>query len=104
MKKNSSSPASAQPRTPQRTCTVCRQVKEKKEMVRLVRASSGAVEIDMTGKKEGRGAYLCRDWACWEKAPKGKQLERAFKSGISRENMEQLLKNGKDLLKEKTIG
>jgi len=73
-------------------------------MVRLVRTTTGVIEIDTTGKKEGRGAYLCRDWTCWEKAPKGKQLERAFKNGINHENMEQLLKNGKDLLKEKTIG
>jgi uncharacterized protein len=104
MKKNSSSPASSPPRIPQRTCAVCRQVKGKKEMVRLVRTPGGTIEIDTTGKKEGRGAYLCRDWACWEKAPKGKQLERAFKSGINQENMAQLLKNGKDLLKETTIG
>ena len=104
MKKNSSSPAPSPPRIPQRTCAVCRQVKGKKEMVRLVRTPDGTIEIDVTGKKEGRGAYLCRDWACWEKAPNGKQLERAFKSGISPENMEHLLKNGKDLLKEKTIG
>ena len=73
-------------------------------MVRLVRTPGGAVEIDTTGKKEGRGAYLCRNWACWEKAPKSKQLERAFKSGISPENLEQLLKNGKDLLKETNVG
>jgi predicted RNA-binding protein YlxR (DUF448 family) len=73
-------------------------------MVRLVKTPGGVIEIDTMGKKEGRGAYLCRDWACWEKALKGKQLERALKCGISPENMEQLLKNGKDLLKEKTIG
>jgi len=85
---------------PRRTCAACRQVKGKKEMVRLVRTPGNVVEIDTTGKKEGRGAYLCRDWACWEKALKGKQLERALKSGISRENIEQLLTNGKDLLKE----
>jgi uncharacterized protein len=100
MKKNSSSPASSPPKAPQRTCTVCRQVKGKKELVRLVRTTGGAIEIDTTGKKEGRGAYLCRDWDCWEKALKGKQLERAFKSAISQDNMVQLLENGKDLLKE----
>ena len=69
-------------------------------MVRLVRTPGGGVEIDITGKKEGRGAYLCRDWSCWEKVPQGKQLEHAFKSNIDRGNLEQLLVIGKDLLKE----
>ncbi|OGN99271.1 MAG: hypothetical protein A2Y90_01055 [Chloroflexi bacterium RBG_13_52_12] len=96
MKKNISN---ARP-VPQRTCAVCRQVKGKREMVRLVRTSGGGVEIDISGKKEGRGAYLCRDWACWEKLLKGKQLEHAFKSDIKRGDLEQLLKIGKDLLKE----
>ncbi len=99
MKKNSSSTPAAKS-APQRTCAACRQVKDKKEMVRLVRIAGGKVEIDISGKKEGRGAYLCRDWACWEKGLKGKQLEHAFKSEINRANLEELLKNGKDLLKE----
>lgn len=69
-------------------------------MVRLVRTPGGGIEIDLSGKKEGRGAYLCRDWKCWEKAPKGKQLEHAFRCEINRGDLEKLLKNGKDLLKE----
>jgi uncharacterized protein len=100
MKKNSSSIEPAVKTAPQRTCSVCRQVKDKKELVRMVRAASGKIEIDTTGKREGRGAYLCRDTACWDKLAKGKQLEHAFKSGINRENLEELIKNGKDLLKE----
>jgi hypothetical protein len=103
MKKNFSS-ASLPVKVPQRTCVVCRQVKGKKEMVRLVRTPEGKLELDLTGKKEGRGAYLCRDKACWEKLAKGKQLERAFKNEINRGDLEEILKNGKDLLKEKTIG
>ena len=106
MKKNSSNPVvkpgitPAAKAAPQRTCAACRKVKDKKELVRLVRAVSGKIEIDTTGKREGRGAYLCRDTACWDKLAKGKQLEHAFKSGINRENLEELIKNGKDLLKE----
>jgi len=69
-------------------------------MVRLARTREGNIEIDFTGKKDGRGAYLCRDRACWEKATKGKCLEHAFRSEINRGNLEQLIKNGKDLLKE----
>ena len=73
-------------------------------MVRLVRTPVGDVEIDTSGKKEGRGAYLCRDWACWEKALKGKQLEHALKGKINQNGLERLSKAGKDLLEESTSG
>ncbi len=97
MKKNYSSIAKA---LPQRTCTVCRKVKGKKELVRLVRTPAGNIEIDKTGKKEGRGAYICRNEACWDKLVKGKQLENALKSAIDKKGIEQIIKDGKDLLKE----
>lgn len=99
MKKNIYNPTPVKS-APQRTCTVCRQVKGKKEMVRLVRTPEGKIEVDVTGKKEGRGAYLCRNRECWDKLAKGKQLEHAFKNGINKNDLEQLIKNGKDLLKE----
>jgi hypothetical protein len=73
-------------------------------MLRLVRTPGGDVEIDTSGKKEGRGAYLCRDWACWEKALKGKQLEHALKGKINQNELERLSKAGKDLLEESTSG
>ena len=103
MKKNSSNspPAKA---VPQRTCLVCRQVMGKKELVRLVRTPPGGVEIDKSGKKEGRGAYLCRNTACWDKLAKGRQLENALKSGISKKELELLVINGKEFLKELTLG
>jgi predicted RNA-binding protein YlxR (DUF448 family) len=62
------------------------------------------VEIDTSGKKEGRGAYLCRDRACWEKVLKGKQLEHALKGNINQNGLERLSKAGKDLLEESTSG
>jgi len=99
MRKITSNSSPAKP-APQRTCAACRQVKNKREMVRLVRTPGGNIAIDISGKKEGRGAYLCRDRACWEKAMKGKQLEHAFKSDINRGDMEKLLITGKNLLKE----
>lgn len=52
---------------PQRTCIACRQVKSKRELVRVVRAPDGQIYVDETGKAHGRGAYLCRDLVCWEK-------------------------------------
>lgn len=52
---------------PQRTCVACRQVRSKRDLIRVVRAPDGRVCIDETGKAHGRGAYLCRDRACWER-------------------------------------
>jgi predicted RNA-binding protein YlxR (DUF448 family) len=52
---------------PQRSCVACRRVKPKRELIRVVRAPDGRVLVDETGKANGRGAYLCRDRACWEK-------------------------------------
>jgi predicted RNA-binding protein YlxR (DUF448 family) len=77
----------------------CRQVKPKRELVRLVRTSGGDIEIDITGKKEGRGAYLCPGRECWEKVLEGKQLEQTLRINLTLENREQLLKDGKELLK-----
>src|SRR4030042_946730 len=103
--KNISSPRAIVDRPiPQRSCVACRQTKTKREMVRLLRTSGGGIEIDISGKKDGRGAYLCKDLACWEKALKGKQLEHAFKTKIDQTNLERLGKDGKDLLKELNIG
>lgn len=83
----------------QRTCVVCRQVKEKRALIRLVRTPESNVEIDIAGKKKGRGAYLCRDWACWESGLKGKQLEHALRKHIATENREQLMTCARNLLK-----
>lgn len=83
----------------QRTCVACRRVRNKRELVRLVRTASGDIEIDRTGKKEGRGAYICPDRVCWEKALKGKQLSVTLRSNITQENRERLMKNGGDLIK-----
>jgi uncharacterized protein len=64
---------------PQRTCVACRRSDAKRGLVRLVRTSDGQVVIDTTGKRQGRGAYLCRDKACWEAALKRKAIERALR-------------------------
>jgi predicted RNA-binding protein YlxR (DUF448 family) len=78
----------------------CRQVKSKRELVRVVRTLQGDIEIDTTGKKEGRGAYLCPRPACLEKALQGKQLEHVLKSQLTPADRERLTKSGKELLKE----
>lgn len=101
MKRNFNSPRPGPARqAPQRTCVACRQVKDKRELVRLVRTARGNIEIDITSKMEGRGAYLCPTHECLEKALKGKQLEHTFKRDITPANREHLAQSGKELLKE----
>ena len=83
----------------QRTCVACRKIKAKRALVRVVRTPEGKIEIDSLGKMVGRGAYLCPDWECWERALKGNQLEHSLKSKLTQDNREQLIKRGKELLK-----
>jgi len=61
---------------PLRTCVGCKEVKPKKELIRVVREPNGNVCLDFTGKKSGRGAYICRSASCLKKAVKSKRLER----------------------------
>ena len=82
---------------PMRKCTGCNEMRPKKELVRVVRSPEGDVSLDLTGKKPGRGAYVCRDAACLAKARKAGRLERAFSCEIQAEiyeRMEEELKNG----------
>ncbi len=74
---------------PQRTCVACREVNEKRSLIRLVRTPDGVV-VDPTGRLPGRGAYLHDSKACWEKALKKGILARALKTEISPENMDML--------------
>ena len=70
---------------PQRTCMGCNQKKDKKELIRIVKNKNNEISIDRTGKKEGRGAYICDDEKCLEKLIKSKRLERIFEMSISQE-------------------
>jgi predicted RNA-binding protein YlxR (DUF448 family) len=67
---------------PSRTCVACRKERPKGQLVRLVRAADGTVQVDPTGKLNGRGAYLCEDPACWTQAQRRKAVERAFKVSL----------------------
>lgn len=67
---------------PQRMCSGCGEMKPKKELVRIVRTKEGHISFDSTGKKAGRGAYLCYDVACLQKARKARRLERSFSAQI----------------------
>lgn len=78
-------------KVPMRMCVGCREMKPKKELLRVVRSPEGAVSIDMTGRKPGRGAYVCRSAECLKRAIKQKQLERAFECPLGEETHASLL-------------
>lgn len=82
---------------PQRTCVGCGTIRPKREMVRIVRTPDEGVKIDESGKASGRGAYLCQEKKCWEKALSEKRLEYALKTGLSKEEREALLEFGQTL-------
>ena len=75
---------------PQRTCMGCNQKKDKKELIRIVKNKNNEISVDRTGKKEGRGAYICDDVNCLDKLIKSKRLERVFDMSISDEIYESL--------------
>lgn len=77
-------------KVPLRKCTGCQEMKEKKQLIRVVRTDENQYTIDLTGKMSGRGAYICKNIECLEKAFKSKGLERSFKSTIPKDIYEKL--------------
>ena len=77
---------------PMRRCTGCGEMKSKKEMIRVIRTAEGEIIMDATGKKNGRGAYLCFSAECLEKAVKSRGLERSLKTPVPQEVYENLKK------------
>lgn len=75
---------------PQRTCMGCNGKKDKRDLIRIVKNREEQISIDKTGKKEGRGAYICNDIQCLEKVIKSKRLEKIFDMKISEEIYENL--------------
>lgn len=74
---------------PQRTCFVCREKRDKRQLTRLVRTLEGTVLVDATGKQNGRGAYLCDQPSCWDKVmANGRLLNQALKTTVSDTNLE----------------
>lgn len=90
--------AASRPRhVPQRTCVGCGTSTAKRQLVRIVRTADGAVQPDPTGKASGRGAYLCDDKACWERAVKKGRLGKSLKVELSRDDRQVLLAYGRQL-------
>lgn len=75
---------------PMRMCTGCMEMKPKRELIRVVKNKEGQVFIDLTGKKSGRGAYVCKDIKCLEKAVSTKRLGRNLEVSIDEEILEKL--------------
>lgn len=85
-------------KVPMRMCSGCGEMKPKRELVRAVKSPDGEISLDLTGKKSGRGAYVCKNMDCLKKARKAKRFERAFSCAIPddvyRRMEEELEKNG----------
>ena len=88
-----------QKKIPQRQCMGCRERKEKRELIRVVRGPEGGVSLDFRGKAPGRGAYICPEMACLKKAIRSKALDRSLEVTIPEEiyaRLEQEMEEGKD--------
>ena len=88
-----------QKKIPQRQCMGCRERKEKRELIRVVRAPDGGVSLDFRGKAPGRGAYICSEMGCLKKAIRSKALERSLEVPIPEEiyaRLEKEMEEGKD--------
>ncbi len=72
-------------KTPMRMCLGCNEMKPKKELIRAVKSPEGEISMDLTGKKSGRGAYICRSSECFRLARKARRFEKAFSCQISEE-------------------
>ncbi len=76
---------------PQRKCVGCGEMKSKKELIRVVRSPEGDISLDLTGKKAGRGAYVCPEKECITKAYKGHRLEKALEKQVNDDVYKKLL-------------
>ena len=75
---------------PQRQCLGCREMRNKRDLIRVVRSPEGEISLDFKGKKPGRGAYVCPDPVCLARARKSRALERAFETAIPAEVYDQM--------------
>jgi predicted RNA-binding protein YlxR (DUF448 family) len=88
---------------PQRTCVACRRTTAKRELVRIVRTPEGSVEVDPTGKRSGRGAYLCAAPDCWRLGVQKGRLDRALKVSLGAADKEALLQYAQALTSEAEV-
>lgn len=79
-------------KVPMRQCVGCQEMKNKKEMYRVIKTAEEEILLDMTGKKNGRGAYICPNLECLKKAAKNRGLERSLKMAVPKEILDNLIK------------
>lgn len=75
---------------PMRMCLGCNEMKPKKEMIRVVKSAEGEISLDFTGKKSGRGAYICKNTECFQNARKARRFERSFSCKIENDVYEEM--------------
>lgn len=81
--------------TPQRSCIVCKKSTDKRLLVRIVKNKEGEIFLDFTGKKNGRGAYVCNELTCFEKLKKVRAIDRSFKLNIKEDVYDKILNDFK---------
>ena len=84
-------------KVPMRMCTVCRERKPKRDLIRVVKTPGNAIKLDITGKLNGRGAYICKSRECFAKAAKMNTLSRALETNVTQEIYDQLETELKDI-------
>ena len=89
---------------PERSCFACGRHAPKRELMRVVRAAGGSIEVDPTGKVSGRGTYLCLSRKCWEEGLKKTRLDRVLRCNVSREARDRLLAYSREELLPSTLG
>jgi predicted RNA-binding protein YlxR (DUF448 family) len=84
-------------RVPLRKCIGCQEMKPKRELLRIVKSVDNVIHIDETGKMPGRGAYVCRGMECYQKALKGKRIQKAFQVPVSKDLYNEIKKYMEDV-------
>ena len=93
----------ANKKIPMRKCVGCQEMKEKKSLIRVVKTAEGDIILDDTGKKNGRGAYICKSLECFKKAKKTKALERSLGVSVSEQVYEELEKEMNQIDRKSTF-
>lgn len=88
---------------PLRSCIACRKRFPKRDLIRIVRTPEGTIEIDLKGKRSGRGAYLCRNRQCWEAALQPRRLSQALKCQVRTEDVAALRSLAPSLIEEAAV-
>lgn len=96
-------PAKPRKHVPLRSCIACREKHAKRDLIRIVRTPEGTIEIDLKGKRSGRGAYLCRKQQCWDAALQPRRLSQALKCQLGAEEVAMLKARALPFIEESAV-